>query len=214
MLYRRSLGVMSCAVAAGLAWSSVARADGPAATETAEAPPARQRLLPYRALETQGLAMTRMLPKAGFGFDGALVFGWEALQARVGAMVVGILPFAMARGEIGNVLSVGQADLCVARNVAQHQVRMCAGGQGGAMAHQWKDFERPGRKMTAYAAGTLKGDYRLAITKRFGVMGGVGIVVPVVGPSFRAYDQYGSPTPLVFPGPVAGYLSLGTSFRW
>ena len=171
-------------------------------------------MLPYRAVEAQGLAMTRMLPKPGFGFDGAFVFGWQSLQARVGAMVVGILPFGLARGEIGNILSVGQADLCVARNVVQHQIRMCAGGQGGAMTHQWKDFERPGRKQTAYAAGTLKADYRLALTERFGIMGGVGIVVPMVGPSFRAYDQYGSPTPLVFPGPVAGYLSLGTSFRW
>lgn len=212
MLRRRRVGLWTCALAAGLTWSSVARAETPA--DSAEDPPRRERVLPYRALEAQGLAMTHMLPKPGFGFDGAFVFGWESLQARVGAMVVGILPFGLARGEIGNVLSAGQADLCVARNVVQHQIRMCAGGQGGVMTHQWKGYERPGRKMTAYAAGTIKADYRLALTERFGVMGGVGIVVPMIGPSFRAYDQYGSVTPLVFPGPVAGYLSLGTSLRW
>jgi hypothetical protein len=212
MLRRTPWGLVTVVFATSLGLGSVARADEP--TTAAATPARRERLLPYRALETQAVAMTRLLPKPGFGFDGAFVFGWESFQARVGVLALGVLPFKLAHGEIGNVVAAGQGDLCVARNVVQHQVRMCAGGQGGTMTHQWKGFERPGRKATAWAAGTLKGDYRLAITKHFGVMGGVGIVVPFVGPSFRGYDRYGVPTPVVFPGPVGGFISLGTSVRW
>jgi hypothetical protein len=61
-------------------------------------------------------------------------------------------------------------------------------------------------------AGTLKADYRLGLTDRVGVMFGVGVTVPVVGPSFRGQDQMGRPTPLIIPGPVGGFITLGTSF--
>lgn len=82
------------------------------------------------------------------------------------------------------------------------------------MAHYWKGYEVPGRRMTAWGAATLKGDYQLKLTDHFGVVGAVGVVIPILGPSFRGHDHYGSPTPMVFPGPMAGFVSLGTTYRW
>ncbi|MCX4241425.1 hypothetical protein [Paraliomyxa miuraensis] len=158
--------------------------------------------------------MTQVLPRPGFGADAAFVVGHPNFQARVGAMLVGIPPFRLGEGSIANVLQVGTLDLCAAKQVYQHQIRMCMGGQAGGMAHLWKGYARPGRDATVWAAGTLKGDYQLRLTSRFGVIGGVGMVLPVVGPSFRAFDAHGSPTPMVFPGPAAAYLSLGTTFHW
>ena len=207
------------ALAATLGASSPARAAEPSASEASsggtatEAPPRRPRDR-VRALEVQGLAMTQILPRPGFGADVAFVFGHPNVQARVGAMVVGVPAFELGQGTVANVLQAGQLDVCAAKPVLHHQIRMCVGGQAGGMAHLWKGYERPGRSMTVWAAGTLKGDYQVRLTDHFGVIGGVGMVQPVVGPSFRAYDAYGTPTPMVFPGPIAGWLSLGTAFRW
>ncbi len=167
-----------------------------------------------RAVELQGLGMSQLLPRPGFGGDAAFVFGLPNFQARAGLMIVGVPPFRLGEGELANVLAAGQFDVCAAKPVLNHQIRMCVGGQAGGMAHRWLGYERPGRRLTPWASGTLKGDYQLKLTDHFGVIGGVGMVVPVVGPSFRAYNTNGSASPLIFPGPIAGFLSLGTTFFW
>jgi len=188
---------------------------GASASDAQDPPPReRERIIPYRAVEAQGIAMLQLLPRATYGIDGAFVFGWPSFQVRVGGMFAGTPPFRMGQGRLANILAVGEIDLCVGRDVIKHQIRMCAGAQAGGMKHRWLDYERPGRDATPFAAGTLRGDYRFAVTERIGILGGAGVVVPFVGPSFRAYDQFGVPTPMIFPGPVAGFLSLGTSYRW
>lgn len=207
--------VALAALACSLALPAAAEASSPeaSASATAEATPKRKRDR-VRALEIQGLGMTQLLPRPGFGGDLAFSFGFPNFQARVGAMIVGVPPFRLGQGEIGNVLHAGTLDLCAAKPVLRHQIRMCVGGQAGGMSHLWRGYDNPKRKLTAWASGTLKGDYQLSLTDRFGVIFGVGMVIPVVGPSFRDTDPEGSPTPVVFPGPMAGYLSLGTTVRW
>ncbi|MCA9707464.1 MAG: hypothetical protein KDK70_16550 [Myxococcales bacterium] len=205
--------VASAALVCSLALPAVAHATPPDdTTDTTDAPAVRRERV--RAVEVQGLVMTQLLPRPGFGGDLALVLGVPNFQVRVGAMVVGVPAFRLGGGEVANLLHAGTLDLCAAKPVLRHQIRMCVGGQAGGMSHFWKGYEIPGRKVTAWAAGTLKGDYQFALTDRFGIVGGVGMVLPMVGPSFRGYDSYGSQTPMVFPGPMSGYVSLGTSFRW
>jgi hypothetical protein len=176
--------------------------------------PKRERALPYRAVEAQALVITQLLPRATYGLEGAYVLGWPSFQVRVGGMFAGSPGFHLGRGEIANMLAIAIADICVARNVTKHQIRMCAGGQGGSMIHRWIGYERPGRDATPWAAGTLRGDYRIGLTDHVGLIGGAGVIVPMVGPSFRAYGDLGLPSPIVFPGPVGGFVSLGTSVRW
>ena len=200
--------IAACALGTTALTSGVARASDAQVGDT------RKRVIPYRAAEVQALVVTQLLPRPGFGVDGAFVLGTEIFQLRLGGLFAGSPGFRLGPGKIANFLGAGQVDMCVAKNVVQHQIRMCMGGQGGGMAHHWIDFTRPGRRVTPWAAGTLKGDYRLALGEHFGILGGVGVIVPVVGPSFRAYDAYGSPSPLILPGPVAGFVSLGTSWRW
>jgi hypothetical protein len=183
-------------------------------TSPAQAPEARRKRDRVRALELQGVAMAQLLPRPGLGGDLAFAFGHPNFQARVGALVVGVPAWKLGDGKIANALQVATLDLCAAKQVLRNQIRMCIGGQTGGMAHVWKGYERPGRGFTPWVAGTLKGDYQLLLTERFGLIGSVGIVVPVVGPSFRATDHRGYASPLVFPGPMAGFLSFGTSFRW
>ena len=185
-----------------------------ASTPTQPQPELRRKRPRVRAVELQGLAMTQLLPRPGFGGDVAFVFGHPNFQVRMGAMVVGVPAFKVGVGSVTNLLQAGTLDLCAAKRVLHHQIRMCMGGQAGGMAHRWKGFENPGRPMTVWASGTLKGDYQVFVTKRIGIIGGVGMVIPFVGPTFGGIDHYGSRTPMVFPGPIAGFLSLGTSVRW
>lgn len=206
------LSATTPAVASAMAPGDSVAADGEDDGK-GEAKKKRRPIIPYKAIETQAIMLGQLLPKPSFGFDGAFVFGTATFQFRLGAIVAGSPAFRLGTGKIANALGVVTGDICVARNVYKHQIRMCMGGQTGGMAHKWIGYERPGRRLTGWTAGTLKGDYRLAITERFGVMAGVGVIIPVVGPSFRAYDQFGAATPLVFPGPVAGTITLGTSFR-
>jgi hypothetical protein len=211
-----ALATLACVVALSPA---PARASTPPGITTASPsapaqPQVRQRRDRVRAIELQGLGMTQLLPRPGVGADVAFVFGHPNFQARVGMMVVGVPPFRLGVGEVANVLQVGTLDMCAAKRVLNHQIRMCMGGQAGGMAHRWKGFEHPGRPMTVWASGTLKGDYQVFLTKRLGIIGGVGMVIPFVGPTFTALDRYGSRAPMVFPGPIAGFLSLGTSVRW
>lgn len=213
------LATLACVVAA----PAPARAADPNAPSVVTASPstpaeAQPQLRPkrprVRAIELQGLAMTQLLPRAGFGGDAAFVFGHPNFQVRVGAMAVGVPAFKIGVGSVANLLQVGTLDVCAAKRVLHHQIRMCMGGQAGGMAHRWKGFENPGRPMTVWAAGTLKGDYQIFLTKRMGIIGGVGMVIPFAGPTFGGTDRYGSRTPMVFPGPIAGFVSLGTSVRW
>lgn len=200
--------IAACALGTTALTSGVARASDSHVGET------RTRVIPYRAVEVQALAITQLLPRAAYGLDGAFVLGTQVFQLRLGGIVAGSPGFRLGPGKIANLLAGGLVDMCVAKNVVNHQIRMCAGGQGGGMVHRWIDFTNPGRESTPWVAGTLKGDYRLALGEHFGVIGGAGVIVPIVGPSFRAFDAYGSPSPLVLPGPVAAFVSLGTSWRW
>jgi hypothetical protein len=183
-------------------WPDTARADdGPAVGK------------PYRAIDVQAGAMMHLFPNAMFGGDVAFVIGTERFMARFGGQVYGGRPFELGTGTIGNTLSVGSIDACGAKTVFRHRVRICVGGQGGVLWHRWNGYEKPGRRATPFVAGGLKGDYTVSLNERFGLMFGVAVNVPVVGPEFRAEDANGQLSPLVFPGPVTGVLTLGCSFR-
>lgn len=168
---------------------------------------------PYQAVEVQAAVMTHLLPHTYFGMDAAYVIGTQRFMARFGAQAFGARAFELGAGKIGNTLAVGTLDACGAKTVLRHRVRLCVGGQAGVMAHRWSGFAKPGRKATPYVAGALKGDYSLLLTERFGLMFGVSVTVPVVGPEFRAQDEYGRYGSLVFPGPVTGIITLGGTFR-
>ncbi len=155
---------------------------------------------------------TQLLPHTFFGGEAAYVIGTEGFQARFGAKLSGGRPFALSQGRIGNVLTTGELDLCGAKTVLRHRVRMCVGGEAGVMAHRWIGFDRPGRSATPYAAGGLKGDYRYSVTDKLGILFGVGASVPVLGPQFVGENSAGLST-IIFPGPVTGMLTLGVSFR-
>lgn len=167
---------------------------------------------PYKAVDVQAGVMTHLLPNTYFGGDVAFVIGTTRFMARFGAQAFGGKAFDLGMGTIGNTLATASLDACGAKAVLRHRVRICVGGQAGAMIHRWNGYDRPGRRSTPYVAGVLKGDYTVSITKVFGLMFGVSVGVPVVGPEFRAQEENGQWTPLVFPGPVTGLLTLGASF--
>lgn len=203
---------MSAGLSAGLGMAAPHDAHAQSGSDDVPAP--RKKHIPYKALEVQGVIVGQLLPKPGFGVDGAIVLGTETFQFRFGGVLLGTPAFKHGEGKIANVLGALTGDICVARNVYRNQIRMCMGGQGGGMVHQWIGYDRPGRRLTAWWAGTLKGDYRYAVTERFGVIGGVGVVVPVMGPAFHARSQSGGQVPVVFPGPVGGQVNVGTSLRF
>jgi len=211
-----ALGTLAASVGL-LAGPTQADARTPLVKESAESEPEpaeRKRRIPYRALEVQGVVVGQLLPSPAFGVDAAAVIGSDTFQLRAGALVLGIPPFKLGTGKVGNTLAVATADMCVGKSVFRSQIRMCVGGQGGAMRHRWIGIEPEGRNLTPWWAGTIKSDYRHVITEKFGVMFGAGVVIPIVGPRFRGYNQLGSPGPLVLPGPVGGQLSVGTSWRF
>ncbi|MEM7151581.1 MAG: hypothetical protein AAF799_02020 [Myxococcota bacterium] len=214
---RRSSCLALAALACTLAAPAVASAAPAEEADTSEEETSRrERINPnrVRSIELQGVGMTQLLPRPSGGGEVAFSFGFPAFQARVGMQVLGVAPFNVGEAKVSNTLGAATLDLCAAKKVLRHQIRMCVGGQGGGMLHRWSNTDRPGRRATPWGAGTLKGDYQLELTDHFGIIGGVGVVMPLLGPTFRGRDANGSPTPQVFPGPMAGFLSLGTTFRW
>jgi hypothetical protein len=201
-----------CTAVAAAVWVGVA--GDAAASETTfrgEGPPRRGP--DYMAFDAQGIVHTQLLPKPFFGADLAYVLGNTNFNLRLGALLIGSPAFEFGVGKIANALQAAQMDMCAAQVVLRHRIRMCMGAQGGVMQHRWIGYERPGRKLTPWFGGTLKGDYTLSLTKRLGLLFGVGVVVAIVGPEFHAKDASGHPVPLVFPGPVAGDVSLGLTVR-
>ncbi|MBC8069105.1 MAG: hypothetical protein IAG13_12290 [Deltaproteobacteria bacterium] len=172
-----------------------------------------RRRIPYQAVDAQGMVVTQLFPRTHFGGDLAYVIGTETFQARFGGQVAGGRAFNLGPGKVGNTLAVFSLDACGAKKVFRHRVRMCMGGQGGMLAHHWHGYDRPGRKATPYVAGVLKGDYSYFIRESFALMFGVGVSIPVVGPTFRARNSNGALSSLVFPGPVTGVVTVGGSFR-
>lgn len=205
MVYRPAI-VVPLAVALGFGVAAPASASKPTGA-------AHERTGPQQSVEVQGVVSSQMLPKTHFGGDAAYVLGNDTFSARFGGQVLGGRPFDLGEGKMGNVLTAATLDGCGARQVFRHRVRICVGAQGGAMIHRWIGFEHPGRKATPWVAGVLRGDYRYLITERIGVMFGVGVTVPVVGPEFRASSGSRASAQVVFPGPVTGMLTLGASFR-
>lgn len=162
-------------------------------------------------LELQGVLTGGLLPKLFGGADAAWTIGGDTFQLRLGASVITSGRFEVGAASVRNTVGFGFADLCAKRNAAVHRVRMCIGGEAGGWRHDWSPDDR-GRAFTQHFAGTLKGDYRYAFTSRFGILIGVGVSVPVVGPIFHGVDHRGAVVPMVFPGPIAGTLRMGLSW--
>jgi hypothetical protein len=163
-------------------------------------------------IDVSALASRELLPRTFFGLEAAYVVGNESFQARLGGMVAGAGAFDLGPGRVSNAMQAALVDLCVAKGVLRHRIRICAGGQAGAMQHRWRDMPR-GRAATPWVAGTLRGDYRYSFTPRFGVLVGVGVSVPVVGPRFVNRDALDVRTGAdLLPGPIAGIMTIGGSF--
>jgi hypothetical protein len=168
----------------------------------------------HQALEIQGVVTGEMLPRPFLGLEGAYSIGNEHVQLRVGGSVTGSPQLRLGPNDLNNVMYVGLLDLCMVKSVYVHRIRMCMGGEAGVWQHHWKGPKR--RDLQAHSphvAGALKADYQYSVTPRLGVLFGLGVSIPAVGPAFQMRDQLDRPTQLVLPGPVAGTLRLGVSFR-
>jgi len=153
-----------------------------------------------------------LVPSSFLGVDAALAIGNDSFGLRAGGGLLGAPSFRLAANEISNVLAYGLLDACASKNVQVHRVRMCMGGELGGWKHIWDGYGEPGRTESLHVAGTLKGDYRYRFTPKFGLLFGVGLSIPAVGPQFRGRSEAGSPSPVLVPGPVAGTLRIGASF--
>jgi hypothetical protein len=168
----------------------------------------------YSAVEVNGLVMGEMVPKPFFGLDAAYAIGGETFFLRVGGAFMGAPAFRLSDTVVANTLQYALADACAGKTVSNHRIRMCLGGEGGVWRHVWKSSQRANRDYTPHVAGSMKADYTYQVTSRIGVMLGVGVSIPIVGPTFQGRDQYDRPSPLVIPGPVAGTIRLGALYRF
>jgi hypothetical protein len=212
-LLRRALGWLAgSAVALVPAWAGAA---GPSGADGADDPqPTARRGPAYTALEVQGLVTGEMIPKPFFGLDAAFAIGSESFFLRAGGAFAGAPAFKLSLTEVANTLQYGLVDVCAGKSVYRHRIRMCLGGEAGVWRHIWKSSQRAQRDYTPHVAGSLKADYTYEITRRFGVLFGVGVSIPIIGPSFQGRDQFDRPSPLVIPGPVAGSIRLGALYRF
>jgi len=166
----------------------------------------------FFAIEANAVVTREMLPTSLLGFDAALAFGNDTFALRAGGALMGAASFRLAANEVSNILGYGLLDACASKNTRQHRVRMCLGGELGGWKHLWQGGGRPDQDQSLHAAGTLKGDYRYRFTRNFGMLFGVGISIPAVGPQFRGRDDVGRATPVLIPGPVTGSLRIGGTF--
>lgn len=204
-------------LAPSLAFAAESPESAPGSAEvvrTADAKPTRARASRGRffALETNAMVTREMIPSSFLGVDAALAFGTKAFALRAGGAFLGAPSFRLGSNEISNILAYGMLDACASKNVREHRVRMCLGGELGGWKHKWRGFGTPDRVESMHVAGTLKGDYRYRFTRNFGLLLGVGISIPAVGPQFRGRDPSGRPTPVLVPGPVTGTFRFGGSF--
>ncbi len=186
----------------------------PSVTSERDAARTRRRGKRFTALEIQGIVTREMVPSTFFGVDGALAIGNDHFYFRAGGAVLGAPSFRLASNDVSNVLAYGLADVCAGKTARRHRLRMCVGAEVGGWAHRWSGYGKPGNRYSPHVAGTLKADYRYAFTDTVGLLLGVGVSIPAMGPQFRGRDQFGRPTPLLIPGPVSGSLRLGASFRF
>lgn len=202
-----------------LALPSVASAAEPAA-ETPAAVPAptvradrnRRKRGRLFSLETNAVVTRELVPTSFLGMDAALAFGNDTFALRAGGAILGAASFRLAANKVSNVLAYGLLDACAGKKTREHRVRMCIGGELGGWKHFWSGYGQADRESSQHVAGTLKGDYRYAFTRNFGLLLGVGLSIPAVGPQFRGRDPAGRPTPVLVPGPVAGTLRIGGTF--
>lgn len=166
----------------------------------------------FVALEVNGVVTREMVPTSFLGLDAALAFGNRTFALRAGGSVQGAPTFRLYSNQVSNLLTYGLLDACASKNVREHRVRMCLGGELGGWTHFWSGYGDADREYSMHVAGTLKGDYRYAFTRNFGLLLGVGLSIPAVGPQFRGRDDYGRTTPVLVPGPVAGSIRIGASF--
>ena len=181
---------------------------------TQQTAPARK-AIPFAAFEAQGMITGEMLPKVFLGVDGALAFGNDTFNLRLGAGATGARPLRIGAAEVSNLLTYGLADVCAGKTTYRHRVRMCLGGEAGVWSHFWRGFqEPPGKRRSPHIAGTLKGDYQYMFTDHLGMLLGAGVSIPVIGPEFQGRDELGRSQPQIIPGPVAGTARIGVTYRF
>jgi len=201
-----------------LALPSVASAAEPApAADTAPTPSVRAERARHKrgrlfSLEANAVVTRELVPTTFLGFDAALAFGNDTFALRAGGAVVGAASFRLASNEVSNLLAYGLLDACAGKKTRAHRIRMCIGGELGGWKHFWSGYGQADTESSQHVAGTLKGDYRYAFTRNFGLLLGVGMSIPAVGPQFRGRDRFGRTTPVLVPGPIAGTLRIGGTF--
>lgn len=200
---------------------SVASAAEPAAEAPSAVPPPARSVRTERArrkrgrlfsLEANAVVTRELVPTTFLGFDAALAFGNDTFALRAGGAVLGAPSFRLAANEVSNLLVYGLLDACAGKKTREHRIRMCLGGELGGWKHYWSGYGQADTEMSQHVAGTLKGDYRYSFNRNFGLLLGVGLSIPAVGPQFRGRDPLGRVTPVLVPGPVAGTLRIGGTF--
>ncbi len=184
----------------------------PAPTPTVQTERTRHKRGRLFSVEANAVVTREMVPTTFLGFDAALAFGNDTFALRAGGALLGAASFRLASNEVSNLLAYGLLDACASKKTREHRIRMCVGGELGGWKHYWTGYGQPDRQSSQHIAGTLKGDYRYAFTRNFGLLLGVGLTIPAVGPQFRGHDPDGRPTPLLVPGPIAGTLRIGGTF--
>ncbi|MGH1346534.1 MAG: hypothetical protein ACRBN8_33520 [Nannocystales bacterium] len=153
-----------------------------------------------------------LIPTTFLGVDAALAFGNDTFALRAGGALLGAASFRLAADKVSNLLAYGMLDACASKKTREHRIRMCFGGEAGGWKHFWSGDRPADAQYSHHIAGTLKGDYRYAFTRNFGLLLGVGMSIPAVGPQFRGRDALGRRTPVLVPGPIAGTLRIGGTF--
>lgn len=164
------------------------------------------------SLEANAVVTRELVPTTFLGVDAALAFGNDTFALRAGGAVLGAASFRLAANDVSNLLAYGLLDACAGKKTREHRIRMCIGGEFGGWKHYWSGYGQAETETSQHLAGTLKGDYRYAFTRNFGLLLGVGLSIPAVGPQFRGRDPAGRVTPVLVPGPVAGTLRIGGTF--
>ncbi|MBV1859216.1 MAG: hypothetical protein KUG77_12450 [Nannocystaceae bacterium] len=222
--FSRGTGWATCMAGIGLGvlcLPSVASAAKPAAetpttvpepTVTVQDERARRERRRLFSLETNAVVTRELVPTTFLGLDAAIVLGNDTFALRAGGAVLGAASFRLAANEVSNLLVYGLLDACAGKKTRQHRIRMCIGGELGGWKHYWSGYGQADTEGSQHVAGTLKGDYRYAFTRNFGLLLGVGMSIPAVGPQFRGRDPQGRVTPVLVPGPIAGTLRIGGTF--
>lgn len=177
--------------------------------------PARAETPAFRLAATLGPELLLgALPRAGFGGELGLEFGWISwLDIRVDGGGAAALRTSFIDGEVDAAMGWGALGLCPARSLGRVRVRLCAGVSAGAIVARGRGFDRSSRVTLPWLAVRTGADLDVQLTSRVALRVGGDLLTPLVRGTLSVRDETDALLERREPAPAGAQLGVAIVVR-